>query len=158
MCTAILDCGWWFGRIGTTRQGYFPSNYTEVVLPSCAELVDEPGPENRPKSPSGVRVPVEKWAGDVNASSANRDKPGMISGVSMSQRQLSAPSTRMFQSFSAAPGQVFEMDAWSRHFSGDALAGSGAPNSCCSLLATTTAPRDTLRRPSVIPLQPATAR
>ncbi|NRA97683.1 MAG: hypothetical protein HRU14_15920 [Planctomycetes bacterium] len=36
--------------------------------------------------------------------------------------------TGVFQSFSAAPGNLFEMDAWSRHFSGDALTGGGAPN------------------------------
>ncbi|MEE2712733.1 MAG: hypothetical protein VX913_08165, partial [Planctomycetota bacterium] len=34
----------------------------------------------------------------------------------------------IFQSFPANPGEVYEIDAWSRHFSGDALAGVGAPN------------------------------
>ena len=32
-----------------------------------------------------------------------------------------------FQSFGASPGAKFEMSAWARHWSGDALAGSGAP-------------------------------
>ena len=35
----------------------------------------------------------------------------------------------IFQAFPAQPGDVFEIDAYSRHFSGDALIGSGAPNS-----------------------------
>ncbi len=34
----------------------------------------------------------------------------------------------IFQSFPAAPGQTFTIDCWSRHFSGDALVGAGAPN------------------------------
>lgn len=35
----------------------------------------------------------------------------------------------VFQSFPAAPGEVFEIDCYSRHYSGDALIGGGAPTS-----------------------------
>lgn len=34
----------------------------------------------------------------------------------------------MFQEFAAAPGSEWEIDIFSRHFSGDALVGSGPPN------------------------------
>lgn len=34
----------------------------------------------------------------------------------------------VFQAFPASPGQQFTMDCWSRHFSGDALLGNGAPS------------------------------
>ena len=34
----------------------------------------------------------------------------------------------IFQSFPASPGDVFELDGWARHYSGDALVGNGAPN------------------------------
>ena len=37
--------------------------------------------------------------------------------------------TGIFQEFDAAPGQTWEMDAYSRHFSGDAMTGNGAPDS-----------------------------
>lgn len=33
----------------------------------------------------------------------------------------------VFEEFPCAPGDVFEMDCWSRHFSGDALVGGGPP-------------------------------
>jgi len=35
----------------------------------------------------------------------------------------------IFQSFPASPAEVYEMDCFSRHFSGDALIGAGAPGS-----------------------------
>ncbi len=34
----------------------------------------------------------------------------------------------IYQSFPASPGQTFTIDAWSRHFAGDALIGGGPPN------------------------------
>lgn len=34
----------------------------------------------------------------------------------------------IFQSFAASPGQTFTIDCWSRHYSGDAMTGVGAPN------------------------------
>lgn len=36
--------------------------------------------------------------------------------------------TGIFQEFAAAPGQEWTMDSYSRHFSGDPLTGSGAPD------------------------------
>lgn len=36
--------------------------------------------------------------------------------------------TGIFQEFDASAGQTWEMDAYSRHFSGDAMTGSGAPD------------------------------
>lgn len=36
--------------------------------------------------------------------------------------------TGIYQSFPAAAGESFTIDAWSRHWSGDALTGAGAPN------------------------------
>ena len=37
--------------------------------------------------------------------------------------------TGIFQEFPAAPGQTWEMDAYSRHYSGDAMIGNGLPDS-----------------------------
>lgn len=36
--------------------------------------------------------------------------------------------TGVFQEFASAPGDVWTMDVYSRHFSGDAMTGVGAPN------------------------------
>ena len=77
---------------------------------------------------------LAEWSSFGNAFPASASPPAVVplsgSGVCSMFGNFSGgfDVTGIFQAFPASPDQSFTLDAWSRHWDGDALAGSGPPD------------------------------
>ncbi len=104
-----------------------------IAAPAFGQnLLVNPGFENPPLS---MGTPPSGWLAFGNAYAEGANPPQFVPHTGQGLCSMFGNWTGgfnvsgIFQEFPSAPGEMWQLSSWARHWSGDALIGGGAPNS-----------------------------